>query len=81
MQISPRTAQHYDCDAASTKGLKNGAENLACAIQIMAPHVAADGMVAGKGNKGIARDWGPFSKKSARAEIAGWTAKQPYCQG
>jgi hypothetical protein len=81
MQISPATAKQNQCSAQSSAALKDGSANLACAVQIMAPHVAADGMVAGGGNRGIGRDWGPFSKKSARSEIAAWTAKQSYCQG
>jgi hypothetical protein len=80
MQISPRTAQHYGCAADSSSKLKDGGANLECAVQIIAPNVALDGMVAGSGNRGIARDWGPFKKKSVRAEIAAWTSSQSYCQ-
>ncbi len=80
MQISPRTAQHYDCEANSSAALKDGAANLECAIRIIAPNVGSDGMVAGSGNRGIARDWGPFKKKSVRAEIAEWTSAQSYCR-
>ena len=81
MQISPRTAQHYDCKAATPATLKDGKANLACAIKIFAPHVASDGMVAGNGNRGIGRDWGPYGSKATRTDIARWTAKQSYCQG
>ena len=81
MQISPSTASQNQCAARSSAALKDGTANLACAVQIVAPHVAADGLVAGKGNRGIGRDWGPFQSKAARADIAGWTAKQSYCQG
>lgn len=80
MQISPATAKHYDCDATSSAGLKDGSANLSCAVDIVAPHVAADGMVAGKGNRGIARDWGPWSSSKTRATIAAWTRSQDYCQ-
>ena len=81
MQISPRTASHSRCAARSATDLKDGAANLACAVQIAAPKVAQDGVVAGNGKYGIGRDWGPFQNKVARAEIAKWTAKQSYCQG
>ena len=81
MQISPQTARQYGCGAGSSAALKDGAANLACAVQVFAPHVAADGMVAGGGNRGMARDWGPTSKRSDRAEIVGWTSKQAYCKG
>ena len=79
MQISPSTARLAGCEARSSSALKDGAANLECAVRIMAPHVAADGMVAGKGNRGMARDWGPMTRKSKRSEIAAWTAAQPYC--
>jgi hypothetical protein len=81
MQISLATARHSGCEATTTASLKNGAANLSCAIDIIAPRVAADGMVAGAGNKGIARDWGPWAKARTRASIAKWTRAQDYCQG
>jgi soluble lytic murein transglycosylase-like protein len=80
MQISLPTARHYGCDATSANGLKDGLANLSCAVDIVAPLVAADGMVAGEGNRGIARDWGPWSKAKIRATIAAWTSQQAYCQ-
>ncbi len=80
MQIMPATARLYGCEATSTATLKDGAANLSCAVDIVAPKVAADGMVAGKGNQGIARDWGPWSKSRNRAAIAAWTSQQSYCQ-
>lgn len=80
MQITLSTARLYGCDATSTAGLKDGAANLSCAVDIVAPRVAADNMVAGKGNRGIARDWGPWAKSRTRAAIASWTRAQAYCQ-
>ena len=80
MQISPQTARQYDCAASTSKGLKDGAANLQCAVKVFAPHVAEDGMVAGNGNRGIARDWGPFHNQSSRHEIASWTSAQNYCK-
>lgn len=79
MQISLPTAKHYGCEANSTAELKDGSANLSCAVDIVAPHVARDGMVAGKGNRGIARDWGPWSSARTRATIAAWTSQQAYC--
>jgi len=81
MQISLATARHSGCEATTTASLKDGKANLSCAIEIIAPRVAADGMVAGDGNKGIARDWGPWAKARTRATIAKWTRAQDYCQG
>lgn len=80
MQISPRTAQHFGCDATSVSALKNGAANLECAVEIMSEQVAKDGLVAGGGNRGIGRDWAPLRSPAKRAEMASWTSGQPYCQ-
>lgn len=77
LQISPKTASHYSCAA---DGLKNGASNLECGIKIIAVQVGRDGMVAGKGNRGVARDWGPMMKQKTRAQIAEWTRAQAYCK-
>ena len=79
MQISPQTARAYQCEATSVDALKNGEANLACAIKIMSTQVGRDGVVAGGGNKGIGRDWGPFRSASKRSDIAGWTKSQEYC--
>ena len=80
MQIAPGTAKLAGCEARSSAALKDGAANLECAIRIFAPHVAQDGVIAGKGSRGVARDWGPLTQRAKRAEIAAWTAAQPYCQ-
>lgn len=80
MQITPATAQHSGCEADSAAELKDGEANLTCAIRIAAPKVAADGMVAGKGNRGIARDWGPWASSRKRDAIAEWTRDQSYCR-
>ena len=81
LQISTQTARQYQCSATTSKSLKNGPANLECAVAIFAPHVGADGMVAGNGNRGIARDWGPFQSADSRHEIAAWTSVQDYCRG
>ncbi|WP_112309236.1 lytic transglycosylase domain-containing protein [Pseudogemmobacter bohemicus] len=81
MQISPRTAASHGCDAQSAAALKDGGENLSCAVEIFSKAVARDGVVAGSGNKGVGRDWGPFRKSSKRAEMAAWTSAQPWCSG
>lgn len=79
MQISTTTARAYRCEANTGSELKSGAANLDCAIKIIARQVGRDGMVSGKGNRGVARDWGPMSKAKVRADIAAWTGKQTYC--
>ncbi|MDP4893158.1 transglycosylase SLT domain-containing protein [Cypionkella sp.] len=80
MQVSPKTAAAYRCEARSASALKDGSANLACAVKIIARQVGRDGVVAGQGTKGVARDWGPMRKARVRAEIAAWTAKQAYCK-
>lgn len=80
MQISPATARHYDCDG----GLLNGANNMACAVKIAARNVSRDGAIVsgqGKGWRGVARDWMPLRSSSKRADIAGWTKQQSFCEG
>lgn len=80
LQISPRTAANYGCDGASSAALKDGPANLACAVKIIAAQVGRDGLVAGAGNRGLARDWGPMKRDGKRTEIAVWTAAQDYCR-
>jgi hypothetical protein len=80
MQISPRTAQHFGCDATSTADLKNGSANLSCAVEIAAVQVGKDDAVVGDGRQGMARDWAPFRNSEKRAEMAAWTSAQDYCR-
>lgn len=80
-QIAPSTARQYGCTARNAAALKDGAENLACAVEIMSENVAADGLVAGpRGTRGLGRDWAPFRKASKRAEMAAWLRGQSYCR-
>jgi hypothetical protein len=79
MQISPRSAANYGCEATSAGALKDGEANLECAVEIMSEQVAKDGLVAGGGNRGIGRDWAPLRSAEKRAAMAAWTSKQPYC--
>lgn len=82
MQIAPKTADYYDCDAQTASGLRDGASNLQCAVKIAAVQVQRDGAVvqddAGRW-AGVARDWMPMRDAAKRAEIAAWTSAQPYC--
>ena len=80
MQISPVSADYHQCEADTVSELKDGAENLECAAQMMAKAVARDGLVVGGGNRGIGRDWMPFRNAEKRAAMAAWTRAQPYCQ-
>jgi hypothetical protein len=80
MQISPKSAANHGCAATSAKALKDGGANLECAVEMMAEQVGRDGVVAGKGNRGVGRDWMPLRKGKMRGEMAAWTAAQGYCQ-
>ena len=80
MQISPRSAANYGCDATSASALKDGSANLACAVEMVAHHVERDGLAVGNGNQGIGRDWMPFRKAQTRAEMQSWVRQQSYCK-
>ncbi len=80
MQISPRSAQNYGCEATSAMALKDGESNLECAVQLMSTQVAKDGMVAGAGDRGIGRDWAPLRSSEKRSAMSAWTSAQPYCK-
>lgn len=80
MQISPRSAANYGCEATSAGALKDGEANLECAVEIMSEQVARDGLVAGGGNRGIGRDWAPLRSSEKRSAMAAWTRAQPYCK-
>ena len=80
MQISPGSAENHGCTARSPEALKDGSANLECAVEMLAFQVSRDKVVAGKGNRGIGRDWMPLRKSAKRAEIASWTSSQSYCQ-
>lgn len=80
MQISPKSAANHGCAATSAAALKDGAANLECAVEMMATQVGRDEVVAGKGNRGVGRDWMPLRKSDKRAEMSDWTRSQSYCQ-
>lgn len=79
LQISPRTAQGYGCNAKDATALKDGAKNLSCAIRIMSVTVPRDGVISA-GMNGVAADWGPFHQASKRADIQFTTRSMPECR-
>lgn len=79
VQISPATARHYGCEATSVSALKDGSNNLECAIKIWSTTVPRDGVVSA-GFRGVAADWGPFHNKRKREDMRAWTNSQSYCQ-
>ena len=82
-QILPGTARGYKCRVGTGAALKNGSDNLSCAVRIMAFTVPRDNAVARKANGrlgGVAADWGPMTKARKRKEMASWLRKQKYCK-
>ena len=81
LQISPATARGYGCRAGSGEALKDGGENLSCAIRIMAVTVPRDGVVDARDSRwrGVAADWGPLRRPSKTSEMSAWLRQQPYC--
>lgn len=80
LQILPATARGYKCNVGTGEALKNGAANLSCAIRIMAVTVPRDGVIYGRGGRGVAADWGPMRSSGKRRDMAGWLTQQPYCK-
>ncbi|MEO0378663.1 MAG: transglycosylase SLT domain-containing protein [Pseudomonadota bacterium] len=83
LQIAPSTARGYDCRARTGAALQDGAENLSCAIRILARTVPRDGVIhgyAGGKGLGVTADWAPMHKRVKRAEMASWLQAQSYCQ-
>lgn len=82
VQISPATARGYGCRAGSGEALKDGGENLSCALRIMAVTVPRDGVIHANDGKwrGVAADWGPIRVGSKRRDVSGWLKDQPFCQ-
>ncbi|WP_366129115.1 transglycosylase SLT domain-containing protein [uncultured Roseovarius sp.] len=79
LQILPATARGYACRAGTGAALRNGAENLSCAIRIMAHTVLRDGVVS-EGMRGVAADWGPLHSRSKREDMRRWVRAQSYCK-
>ncbi len=79
VQIAPPTANGYGCRARSGAALKDGSDNVSCAIRIMAHTVPRDGVVS-RGMRGVAADWGPFHSAQKRADMIEWTRAQPFCE-
>lgn len=79
LQIAPGTWRGYGCEG----NIKNGADNMACAVRIMSKQVARDNAVARGASgswRGVARDWGPMRSSKKRADIAAWTSTRSYCR-
>lgn len=80
LQILPATARGYGCNVGTGGGLQNGAANLSCAVRIMAVTVPRDGLIYGRGGRGVAADWGPMRNARKRVDMANWLKRQNYCK-
>jgi hypothetical protein len=82
LQIAPGTARGYDCRAGTGEALKDGGDNLSCAVRIMSVTVPRDGVIQGNDGqwRGVAADWGPLRVASKRRDMSNWLQQQPYCQ-
>lgn len=82
LQIYPDTARRYGCRARTGAALKDGADNLACAVRIMNVTVPRDRAIALHDGRwrGVAADWGPMTNRGKIAEMAAWTRGQEYCK-
>lgn len=74
VQIDPRTARGYECEAQTGEALTDGAANLECAVKIAAHQVSTRGSVS----RGML-DWGPFHSENRRTEMREWVSSQDYC--
>ena len=74
-QIDPRSADWFGCNVTTGDALKNGPDNLSCAVRIATKQVLRRGTVT----RGM-RDWGPFHSSSKRDDMSGWTSRQSYCR-
>ncbi|MFK7868958.1 MAG: transglycosylase SLT domain-containing protein [Roseobacter sp.] len=82
VQISPATARGYGCRARTGEALKNGSNNMSCAVRIMAVTVPRDGVIHARDSKwrGVSADWGPMRSPAKRADMSEWLKKQSFCK-
>ena len=74
VQIDPRTARAYGCEARTGEALRDGVANLTCAVRIATSQVLRRGTVS----RGML-DWGPFHSGEKRAAMRDWVRNQAYC--
>lgn len=82
LQIYPPTAEFRNCRVQSGVGLKNGPDNLNCAVRIMATTVPRDKAISVKDSRwrGVAADWGPIRNDWMRRDMQRYTKRQVYCR-
>ena len=82
LQIYPPTAEFRDCRVQTGRELKNGADNLNCAVRIMAITVPRDMSISENSSRwrGVAADWGPIRNDWMRRDMQRYTKRQTYCR-
>ena len=82
LQIYPPTAEFRDCRVQTGDALKNGPNNLNCAVRIMAITVPRDNAISVKDSRwrGVAADWGPIRNDWMRGDMQRYTKRQVYCR-
>lgn len=82
MQIYPPTAEFRDCRVQTGEALKNGPNNLNCAVRIMNITVPRDNAISVKDTRwrGVAADWGPIRTEWMRNDMQRYTKRQVYCR-
>jgi hypothetical protein len=82
LQIYPQTAEFRDCRVQTGEELMRGADNLNCAVRIMAVTVPRDDAISLQEGrwKGVAADWGPIRTDWMRRDMQRYTSRQVYCR-
>lgn len=82
LQISIESANGYGCGITDAQQLHDPQVNLSCGVRIIQRLVTRHGVIASTAEpwRGAAAYWSPFRKPAKRADIAGWTKRQPYCR-
>jgi len=83
LQLSIESANGYGCGITDAQQLHDPATNIACAVRILNRQVPRGGSISARVNgtwNGAAAYWSPFRRPEQRADIAAWTAAQPYCR-
>lgn len=82
LQISIESANGYGCGITDAQQLHDPQVNLSCGIRIVQRLVTRHNVIASAADPwlGASAYWSPFRNPVKRADIAGWTKRQPYCR-
>jgi hypothetical protein len=82
LQISQESANGYRCGIADAEALHDPQTNLACGVRILNKLVVEAGVITSTSSpwRGASAYWSPFRRPDRRADMAGWTSAQAFCQ-